>query len=190
VARAGDTIEYPAARGRGTFLRTTADSGGEALEMEFVFEPGGSRLPPHIHRLQDETFELLEGTVRFGVRGEFLERAPGERLTVPHGASHSLCIIGDVTARFRVEFRPALDLEGFFKALYGLGAAGKVNRFGLPGPIWIATLMWTFPKEFFYLPVLPWWLQRSVLAPLALIGRLVGYRTADAQSTWGARPTT
>jgi len=51
------------------------------------------------------------------------------------GVSHSFRNRSDAPARFRVEFRPALQLENFFQALYGLGAAGRVNRFGLPNPL-------------------------------------------------------
>lgn len=35
--------------------------------------------------------------------------------------------------------------------------------------------MWSFAAEFFELPVLPWWLQRGFTAPLALLGRMLGY---------------
>jgi hypothetical protein len=35
--------------------------------------------------------------------------------------------------------------------------------------------LWEFPQEFFYLPVVPWWLQRAFMAPLALVGRRLGY---------------
>jgi mannose-6-phosphate isomerase-like protein (cupin superfamily) len=175
VAHPGETIEHPVLRNRGTFIRTAAETDGELLELEFRVDPGGPPLLPHIHRLQEEEFEVLEGRVRFGVRRERLDRGPGERVRVPRGTSHSFGIVSDVPARFRVEFRPALALEDFFQALYGLGAAGRVNRFGLPNPLWVAVLMWEFPQEFFYLPVLPWWLQRAFMAPLALVGRRLGY---------------
>jgi hypothetical protein len=48
----------------------------------------------------------------------------------------------------------------------------------MPNPLWLATLMWEFPEEFFYLPVVPWWLQRALASPLSLLGGVLGYRAA------------
>lgn len=169
MAHVGQTIEHPVLRNRGTFIHTAEDTHGELLELEFTIDPGGPPLLPHIHRLQDEEFSVLEGRVRFGVRRARLERGPGDTVRVPRGTGHSFRNVSDTSARFRVEFRPALALEDFFQALYGLGAAGMVNRFGLPNPLWLGVLMWEFPQE---------------LAPLALLGRGLGY-SARAAGTLG-----
>jgi cupin domain len=130
--------------------------------------------------MQHEQFNVLDGSLQFSIRGRQLDRASGDGLDVAPGVPHSFRNVTDTPARFRVVYTPALRLEGFFQALYALGAAGKVNRQGVPSPLWIATLMWEFPDEFFYLPVVPWWLQRALAAPLALLGRVLGYSSPKA----------
>lgn len=178
MAHAGEVIEHPIFRHRATFIRTAADTDGELLELQFTIGPGGPRLLPHIHRLQLEQFEMLDGSLQFSIAGRRLDRARGERVEVPPGISHSFHNVTSVPAGFRVVYRPALRLEDYFTALYALGAAGNVNRQGFPNPLWLAVLMSDFPDEFFYLPQIPWWLQRALAAPLTLMGRLLGYRSA------------
>jgi mannose-6-phosphate isomerase-like protein (cupin superfamily) len=178
MAHPGEVIEHPVFRHRARFVRTAADTNGELLELEFTIDPGGPRLSPHIHRLQLEQFEMLDGSLQFSIRGRRLDRTRGEHLDVQPGTSHSFHNVSSAPATFRVMYRPALRLEDFFSALYALGAAGKTNRSGLPSPLWLATLISEFPEEFFYLPVIPWWLQRALTAPLALVGRLLGYSSA------------
>jgi quercetin dioxygenase-like cupin family protein len=177
MARAGDVIEHPVLRHRATFIRTAADTDGELLELEFTIDPDGPRLPPHIHRLQHERFEVLAGTLQFSVGRRHLEAATGNSVDVSPRTSHSFHNDSHAPATFRVVYEPALRLEDFFVALYALGVAGKVNRRGVTSPIWLAMLMWKFPEEFFYLPVIPWWLQRALAAPLALAGSVLGYRS-------------
>jgi hypothetical protein len=56
--------------------------------------------------------------------------------------------------------RPALRTEDLFERLFGLGAQGRVNRFGAPDPLTTARLIREFRAEFFYLATIPVVLQR------------------------------
>ena len=51
-----------------TFLVTGAQSSGACFIFEGITPPGGGP-PPHIHRYQEESFYLLEGTLTIQAAG-------------------------------------------------------------------------------------------------------------------------
>ena len=73
-----------------TFLVTGEESGGAYFSMLAVVPPLGGP-PPHIHRDEDETFYVLDGTPTFrladegvvGRPGRLRERAEGRRAQLP-----------------------------------------------------------------------------------------------------------
>jgi hypothetical protein len=60
VARAGDVLDDPTTGSRLVFLRTAAETGGELLEYELTFIPGGFSARDHVHPLQSEQHEVLD----------------------------------------------------------------------------------------------------------------------------------
>jgi quercetin dioxygenase-like cupin family protein len=70
LARAGDELHNPVTRQRIRFVRPAADTGGEVLEVEASWEPGGHPAPTHYHPAQDERFEVLSGKIRCVIDGE------------------------------------------------------------------------------------------------------------------------
>ena len=125
MARPGDTIENPLTGERVTFLRTTAETGGELLELELAWPRTGRRTPPHVHPSMEERWTVLAGTAAFRV-GEHPERhaAPGETVVAPPGTLHVAWNPGPAPARVRAEFRPALAWESFVEELFALAARG------------------------------------------------------------------
>ena len=61
----GDTLEVPVSGERFTFTHTAASTGGELLAFDFALRPGGSVPIPHVHPIQTERFEVVEGRMRF-----------------------------------------------------------------------------------------------------------------------------
>lgn len=59
MARAGQVIEGPFTKV--TFVETAADTNGERLVMEHRVAPDNAPPPDHLHRHQEETFEVLAG---------------------------------------------------------------------------------------------------------------------------------
>ena len=96
-----------------TFLVTGEETGGAYFAMEAFIPPGGGP-PPHIHRNEDETFYVLEGscTIRLGDRS--VVAGPGDFVNVPRGTVHNFRNDGDETARMILTFTPA-GIEGFFE---------------------------------------------------------------------------
>lgn len=52
--------------------------------------------PLHVHNLEDETFYILEGHIRFCVGEEKLERQAGESLHVPAGTAHTFRVLSPI----------------------------------------------------------------------------------------------
>ena len=61
------------------------DTAGALFEVDWCFPRGGS-VPPHVHRYQEEAFEILSGRAWFRVSGRRSEASQGQGLTVPPGA--------------------------------------------------------------------------------------------------------
>ena len=60
---AGDQIENPVTGERIVFHETSAETNGERVVFETIVQPGGFVASAHLHPLQTERFEVLEGTL-------------------------------------------------------------------------------------------------------------------------------
>jgi quercetin dioxygenase-like cupin family protein len=69
--------------------------------------------PLHIHRNEDEIFEILEGQFRFWLDGEIVEAFPGTIIVAPRNGTHTWKNVGAVPGRMSVTFIPG-GLDGFF----------------------------------------------------------------------------
>jgi Cupin domain len=139
------------------------------------------RLPPnrrvpgglHVHPLQEERFEVVEGTMRFRMGRKRIVAGPGEVVVVPPGVKHDFANPGDDDALVRVEVRPALKMEQLFETVVGLAQRGRTMLGGIPKPLDLALFVAEFKDEVRgAFP--PYWLQRLALAPLAWLARRRG----------------
>ena len=101
---------------RVTFLVTGAQSGGACFICEGMAPPGGGP-PPHIHRHQEESFYILEGTITIQAGGQTFQASPGDFIHIPRGTVHSFRNDGKVDAKALVIVSPAgpAGLEKFFE---------------------------------------------------------------------------
>jgi mannose-6-phosphate isomerase-like protein (cupin superfamily) len=138
MASAGQEMRAPDGF-RLRLVRTSAETGGELLEMEARY-PGTGFLPPeHLHPQQVEHFEVLEGSVRAVIGGEECRYATGEAFEIPAGTPHQMT--ADEPARMRWEVRPAMRTAEFFERLYAAAVGG-------PGGESIPDLLVEFSPEF------------------------------------------
>jgi mannose-6-phosphate isomerase-like protein (cupin superfamily) len=180
VARAGESLEHPVTGERLIFCETSADTDGELLRFDFWMRPRGFVAAAHFHPQQEERFVVHRGSSRFRIAGDERDAGAGEAVVVPPGVPHVWWNPGDEEVHATVEFRPALRTEQFFEVFFGLGAAGKTNRRGLPNPLWLAAIGDAFSDEV-RLARIPWPLARAGTAAVAPLARLLGYRpTPDA----------
>src|SRR5215210_4105784 len=163
----GQTLENPASGERITFRTTAADTDGDLLAIDLEL-PANRRVPGglHIHPLQEERFEVIEGTMRFRMGRERIFAGPGELVVVPPGVKHDFANVGDQEALLRVEVRPALKMEQLFETAVGLAEQGRTMLGGIPKPLDLALFLEEFEDEV-QGAFPPRWLQRVLLAPLA-----------------------
>jgi mannose-6-phosphate isomerase-like protein (cupin superfamily) len=174
MAYAGQTIENPISGERITFRKTAADTDGEVLAFDLELSPDGNVPGMHVHPIQEERFEVVEGTMRFRRGGRKVIAKPGDVAVVPPGVRHKFQNGGDEEAHVRVEVRPALQMEQLLRTSVDLAEQGRTNSKGMPKPLDLALFMDEFKDEVTG-PFLPGWLQRMALAPLAWIARKRGH---------------
>ena len=92
---------------------TGEESGGAYFSMLAVVPPQGGP-PPHIHRDEDETFYVLEGTPTFRLGDERIVAGPGDFVNVPKGVLHCFRNFSDEPMRMILTFTPA-GIEKFFE---------------------------------------------------------------------------
>ena len=167
----GQTLENPVTGERFTFIETAATTAGELLSFELGLRPGGAVPIPHVHPVQSERFEVVEGRMRFRIGLRKVVAGPGDVVEVAPGVTHGFANAGDAEARVRVEVRPALAMEAMFADVVAMAHAGRMSRRGLPRNLLdLAVLARTYDQEA-HAPFVGVGLQRLLLAPLVLAAR-------------------
>ncbi len=164
MIRAGDTIENPVTGERLVFTATSAETGGEYVRFECFVEPSGFVAAAHLHPLQEELFEIVEGSITFKVNGQELPTRPGDRVLVPAGTRHQFWNAGDAT-------------EQLIETMFSLAEDGKTNAHGMPNPLRLAVIAHAH-FDTVRLPFPPAWIQRVGLVLGSPLGRLLGYRAS------------
>lgn len=116
MAKAGDHFEMPDGSAY-IVRRTTADTGGEYVEMEFVLPPGCIPPPPHIHPQQVEEYEILDGSLDITVNGQWRTFGSGDSTSVPRGALHTFRNRSGAVVRVRNWHRPGLRFDDFIERM-------------------------------------------------------------------------
>ena len=120
------------------FRTTSADTNGEAVVVETFVAPNGAVAAAHVHPKQEETFEVLAGELEFRLGKRTLVAKAGDRVLVPAGTPHRFRNVGEETAHFVCEVKPALDFERLIETMFTLAEDGKVNKKGMPNPMRLA----------------------------------------------------
>jgi quercetin dioxygenase-like cupin family protein len=176
VAKAGEAIYNPVQQDRAIYRKTAQDTDGELLRVDLFVSPRGGN-PLHVHPLQEEYFKAVSGTIGVQVGDEHRWLRAGEEAVVPPGTPHRWWNDSDdEEAHVLVELRPALNSETFFETLYGLARDGKTNESSAPNLLQQAVTLTGINKGEIYLASPPVPVQKALLAALAPVGRLLGYK--------------
>ena len=168
----GQTLENPVTGERFTFTHTAATTGGELLAFDFALRPGGAVPISHVHPIQTERFEVVNGRMSFRIARRKFEAGPGDVVEVAPGVAHSFANAGDDEAHLRVEVRPALAMEAMFAEVIAMAKGGWMNRRGMPRSLLdLAVLARKYDQEA-HSALLGARLQRVLLAPLVFVARL------------------
>jgi pimeloyl-ACP methyl ester carboxylesterase/quercetin dioxygenase-like cupin family protein len=168
MAYTGQTISNDVTLERVTFVRTSEETGGAAVEMIFAVPAGGSVTAGHVHPRQSESFAVEEGRATFRLGRSTMEAGPGDQLTVAAGTPHAWAAVTDL--RMMVTQAPGLGAEQYFEDVFAL-----MNRHqGPPGRLDAAVLQTLYPGLGYPEGLAPPFVQRAVSALLAVPGRLLG----------------
>jgi mannose-6-phosphate isomerase-like protein (cupin superfamily) len=161
----GTVLDVPELGVRLDVLETAATTGGAAVVFELTGRPRGVIAVPHVHGVQSERHEVLEGELRLSVGGRRHRLGPGDAMTVPAGTRHRQRAGRHGRHRVRVRVEPAGDFEAFVERLAEISAAGDYDRLGMPKPRAGARLLRDFGagNRFAYVPLR---LQRRLAARL------------------------
>ena len=178
MAKAGDEIINPVTGHRIIFMKTTQDTDGELLLMDWIGRPGWKAGPVHVHSFQEERFEVLSGTLGSHAAGVELTHKPGDEVVVvPPGVEHTVWNAGEEEVHALVELRPAsVRTETMLETVFGLAQDGKLSKAGIPSnPFRLALIVHDYEDQI-YLAQPPLVVQRALFGVLAKVGRLLGYR--------------
>jgi mannose-6-phosphate isomerase-like protein (cupin superfamily) len=179
-AAPGQALENPVTGERFTFIDTAATTDGELLRFDLALRAGGAVPIPHVHAIQTERFEVVEGRMRFRVGRRTVLAGPGDVVEVAPGVVHGFANAGDGEARVRVEVRPALAMEAMLGDVVAMARAGALTRRGMPRDLRdLALLARTYDHEA-HAPFLSIGVQRVLLAPLVFLARATRRRAGVA----------
>jgi quercetin dioxygenase-like cupin family protein len=189
MAFSGQVLDNPISKERFIFHKTSDDTAGELLAFDLVLDPNGRVPGGHVHPVQQESFHVLEGTVKFRKGLRAVVARPGDTVVVPPGAFHHFANAGDEPALVRVQVEPALRMEHLFETVAALASEGRTLRSGMPKPLDLAVFMREFEREV-RAPVAPG-LVRAVMAPLArmAVRRGLDQRYRELFAPAGRRPS-
>jgi quercetin dioxygenase-like cupin family protein len=164
----------PATGERFAFLEATDDR----LRLDWTLQPGGGA-PEHVHPHQVERVTGVAGELTLGFRDRTERVGPGDSIEIPAGVPHDFRNEGRDVAQTVVEFVPPGRMKEFLEMVAGLARDGKTSRDGRPrNPLQLATFTLGF-HDVFHVTRPPRAVQRIALAPLAVLGRALGYRAYD-----------
>ena len=89
------------------------DTGGIVSAVESHDVPRGGP-PPHIHRREDETFQILEGEYEWMVGDATFKAQKGATIFAPRGIAHTYRYLGKTPGRLMCIITPS-GFEGFFE---------------------------------------------------------------------------
>jgi quercetin dioxygenase-like cupin family protein len=167
MAFSGQVLDNPISGERFIFHRTADDTAGALLAFDLVVSPDGRVPGGHVHPVQQESFEVLTGIMKFRKGLRTVVARPGDTVVVPPGAFHKFANAGDQPAVVRVRVEPALRMEQLYETVAALAVQDRTLRSGMPKPLDLAVFMREFEQEV-RAPVAPG-LVRAVLAPLAWV---------------------
>jgi len=170
----GQIITNPTSGDSYEFIETAKDTKGERVTMKAGIKSKGQLVPNHYHVYQDETFEVLSGSLTVWLDGKTTILSAGEKMLLPKNVPHNHYNNGDTPVTYIQTVTPAYDFDYLIENLVGLAADGKSKngKYGLVQEL--VALKYLDSKT--YLADIPLGVQKVLMNMIAPIGRLLGYR--------------
>ncbi|MCI1265035.1 MAG: cupin domain-containing protein [Saprospiraceae bacterium] len=94
-----------------TFVKTSKDTEGAFTEIICTIPAGQKGPPPHIHPLQDEIFEVIEGQLELLAKGKKIILEQGQSFNVTAKMAHTFSNPFDKETKIRATYKPALNID-------------------------------------------------------------------------------
>ena len=154
-------------------LESARDTDDGSLRFDYSAPPG-AHVSEHVHREQEERFEILSGMLGLRVGGRELLLGPGQSAVGPPMIPHEWWNSSDEEeVRFLVGIRPGLDAETILETVLGLIRDGKTIGPIPRNPLQLAVLAQEIGSWLVLSPA-----EKVLLVPvtaLAFVGGLLGY---------------
>lgn len=181
VVRPGAEFELSSQGETHEILETPAQT-GDRYRVQSTFAPFAKGPSAHVHPRIEERFQVVSGTLGLRVGRQRRNLAPGAVASVPPRTNHRLWNPADEPAVVTAEIvftppgpRPDADLLEMMETRLALEREGQWNpRTEIPTSLLQLAVILDHFREVYALPM-PLWLQRTVLRPLAALGRRRGY---------------
>lgn len=111
-----------------SIVSTGAETAGALFEFEGLVPPGVNGPPAHIHRVEQESFEVREGVLRVRLGSRHRDLGPGETVVVQPGTVHAFSNPTDRPTRIVVRETPAGQLEPQLRLLAVAGRRPPLLR--------------------------------------------------------------
>jgi mannose-6-phosphate isomerase-like protein (cupin superfamily) len=105
----------------GNVRASASDTGGAFEVIEYI---GPSTPPPHVHRVHDEAFYVLQGRFEFVLGQETVSAGQGAFVLVPRGTRHGFTVAPGSRA---LVFTTPAGLVGFLREVGSGLSEGKSN---------------------------------------------------------------
>lgn len=155
-------------------LESARDTGDGTLRLDYSAPPRAN-ISEHVHRDQEESFEVVSGKLGVRVGGQEVLLTPGQKAVGPPEVPHAWWNPSDgEEVRFLVGIRPGLDVETMLETVLGLMREGKTIGPIPRNPLRLAVLAREVGRWLVLTPV-----EKALLAPvaaLAFVGELLGDR--------------
>ena len=111
-----------------SIIRTGSETAGEVFEFESVLPSGLSGPPAHWHRVEQEEFEVLEGSLRVRIGHTVRHLGPGESVVIEPGTVHGFSNPAGTPVRVVTRETPAGQLEGQLRVMASAGRLPPLLR--------------------------------------------------------------
>ena len=169
---AGDSVGNSSSPRRFVFRTTTRETKGKRLTFDFYLQPSASVPVAHIHSIQEERIEVLEGTLVVIMSGEEVLLHPGDVAVVPPGTPHQAFNRADIEMHALVNVVPSGNLDMFFVQLERSGV--RMDPPAVPAGLQFMRFMQEYEAS--YMASLPISAQRVLAFLVAPNARVLGYR--------------
>lgn len=183
MIRPGETMVNPVLGHKITFVTTSQNAGTDEFVFDLIIPPGSPTLyQDHFHLEQEQRAEIISGQGRYRLDGVEHDASPGALVVFPVGHPHiDPWNVGSDDLQMRITFSPGQTVEASFETVRYLIDSGQLPPSGNFNLVQNAMILHTSGFQTFMAGV-PVPVQRGLVAVLATLGPVLGYRASERSS--------